>query len=221
MKAPLVFFELDGKQKMLLEALASRSIELGKMYEGAVRVFNSENPDRIHLACHGLRELMNELPKYVDLVIPDESRQRLGDFAAKLKGSYEALLRKTSWPGDPKWSGEIDEQLRGFLMEAETFLEADGKIKKSRADVTRDLIQKHNHSVAPLPTAIEGLRVKEWQTYNSYFTGVAHHATTTEAEFLGHLGAFEDMLLHFIRPQTFERRKDILAAISEGESNAN
>jgi hypothetical protein len=212
---------LSNTQQMLLEALTKQDAKLGQMYEGAVLVFKSSNPDRLRLTAHGIRELINELPGYLDVVIEDEAKQRLGDFAANLLKTYEALRKKTPWPGNPKWEGQIDEHLRGFLTEVESFLEADGKIKSSRANKTRGLIQKQNHNSVQLPKPIEDHKVKEWKIYSDFFTGRAHQASTTHDELLEYLCSFEDLLLHYLRPQTRDRQKEILEKIKEGEANGN
>jgi hypothetical protein len=59
---------LSGQQQTLLIALNEKDPKAAKMYLGALHVFQQRaNPDRLALAAHGLRELMEKLPKYVDI----------------------------------------------------------------------------------------------------------------------------------------------------------
>jgi len=53
---------LSGSQRTLYEALASKDPRLARMYLGALSVLDRQgNPDRLALASHGLRELMEKM----------------------------------------------------------------------------------------------------------------------------------------------------------------
>jgi hypothetical protein len=57
-------------QVQLLEELGSLATELGKVYLGALRVLSDEsNPARVYFVAHAVREVANQLPKYLDIPI--------------------------------------------------------------------------------------------------------------------------------------------------------
>ncbi len=62
---------LNGRQRAVEAALARKSAELVTFYVGALSAVAYEaNPDRLAQAAHGMRELMEKFPKYVDVAIP-------------------------------------------------------------------------------------------------------------------------------------------------------
>lgn len=66
---------LTGQQRALYEALLDlgsaakdENPRMAKMYFGAVLVLRQiGNPDRLALAAHGLRELMEKMPRFLDV----------------------------------------------------------------------------------------------------------------------------------------------------------
>lgn len=74
LRPPVEPFQPDGPQQSLYEALIAKSSELGSIYIGALMTLERrDNPDRLAQAAHGLRELMEKLPKYLDLPIQNRS----------------------------------------------------------------------------------------------------------------------------------------------------
>jgi len=190
---------LEPLQNELYYALREKSEELAQMYLGAVQVFNqNNNPNRVNFAAHGIREMMGRLPKVIDVPINDGAKQRLGDFVTNLRQGWAKMCKKNGWPGDPKWDGQIDGDLKKFLVQIESLLEAETRIKKDRRSVTQSFIRKQNFSSVGLPEEIENLKVKEWMTYHDYFVNTAHYHPTDEATFLKYLKHFEDVLLRYL-----------------------
>lgn len=213
---------MEPIQKELYHALKNKSDEVAQMYLGAVHVFNQkDNPSRISLAAHGIREMMTRLPKVIDVPISDGSKQRLGDFMRTLSQVWAKLCKKNRWPGNPKWDGTIDTELKTFLNKIESLLEADSRIKSDRSAVTQSFIRKQNFSSVALPDEIEKLKVDEWLKYQDYFVRTAHFNPTDEASFLKYLKHFESVLFGYLEPRTFETQDEILNLIKQGESDAN
>ncbi|MBI2862446.1 MAG: hypothetical protein HYX89_06480 [Chloroflexi bacterium] len=66
--------QLTPVQRRIWEALANRNQELGKMYLGALRVYaDNENPDRLALTAHGVRELVNGLLRHSGITLSQPS----------------------------------------------------------------------------------------------------------------------------------------------------
>lgn len=213
---------LEPVQNQLHSALKAKSETLARMYFSALQVFSqSENADRFYLTAHAIREMMGKLPDVIDVPIEDGAKQRLGDFVNNVSSEWMKMCAKSRWPGDPKWQGELDGDLKKFLLKIEVMLEAEVKIKKGRKAVVQSVLRKQNFSSVPLPGDIEDLRTKEWMKYQDYFTKTAHYNPTDEATFLSYLKHFERFLLDCLEPRTFDVQKDIKKIIEEGESNAN
>jgi len=65
--------ELSGRQRSLYEALADKSDDLAAMYQGALQVLQAPSTvDRFAMAAHNLCEVMEKLPRYID--VPKKER---------------------------------------------------------------------------------------------------------------------------------------------------
>lgn len=213
---------LEPLQSQLYSALKARSETLARMYFSALQVFAQiENEDRIHLTAHAMRELMGKLPEVIDVPIEDGAKQSLGSFVSNVNEEWIKMCTKSRWPGDPKWDGEVDPDLKKFLLKIEIMLEAELRIKKDRRTVVQSVIRKQNFNSTFLPSDIEELRIKEWMMYQKYFVKIAHFNLTNEEEFLGYLKEFENFLLNYLEPRTFDVYDEIKKLIVDGESNAN
>jgi hypothetical protein len=212
---------LEPIQIQLHAALKAKSVDLARMYVSALHVLSqTNNEDCHHLAAHAIREMMGKLPDVIDVPMEDGAKQRLGDFVNNVSQEWTKMCSKSRWPGDPKWEGDVDGDLKKFLVKIENMLEAEVRIKKGRKTVVQSVIRKQNFSSVPLPSDIEDLRTKEWIKYQDYFTQTAHYKPTDEPTFLGYLKHFEYFLLNCLEPRTFEVQDDIKKIIEEGESNA-
>ncbi len=87
-------FQISGKQRFLYEALSERDTQLaneqGKkladMYLGALRVLADEhNPDRLPLAAHGIRELLEKLPRYLKVPTQAAAPKKLPSLKEKVQ----------------------------------------------------------------------------------------------------------------------------------------
>lgn len=213
---------LEPLQNQLHSALKAKSETLARMYFSALKVFSqSDIEDRFYLTAHAIREMMGKLPEVIDVPVEDGAKQRLGDFVNNVNQEWTKMCSKSRWPGDPKWQGDIDADLKKFMVKIETMLVAKVNIKKGRKSLVQSVIRKQNFSPVPLPTDIEDLRTKEWMNYQDYFTKTAHYNPTDETIFLGYLKHFENFLLNCLEPRTFAVQDDIKKIIEEGESNAN
>jgi hypothetical protein len=211
----------DPMQVELLAALRELNSEAANIYVGAISTFRTEwNLDRIALCSHGIRELINKLPLYADVPLVKEDRQKLGNYADNLVAVWNKMAEKKIWPGEPAWSGSIDADLRKVLKKTQLLVESHIKIKAGRKLQVRKIIQKHNYHPVPLPASIEENKASQWDEYRTYFANVAHHARTSEEEFKSHLTHFEDMLLNYLKPRTFDKKAEILKLIKDGAKDA-
>lgn len=218
--------QLSGQQFALYEALAEKDARLASMYWGSLLVFRqSENPDLLALAAHGLRELMEKIPRYLDLPV---ARKTYGEKSPSLKEKVNHL--HLSWRDakqhvqsllNPIWSGTLDRSVRTFLKRTLDFFIWHEKERPTRKQQTAKVLRDLDPMKISLPESIELIRIKEWEEHHDYFERVAHHDIRPSAEaFASRLAALEQILRDCFRPHTFEDFAEIDRIIREGEADA-
>lgn len=216
---------LSGDQRGLHTALARKNDELAVMYLAAIVEIRGENPDRLVLAAHALRELMEKTPKYIAAPVPEDAAKQKGTTSLKekvraLERTWAAAKRSTKLAQDP-WSGELDQAMCGFFAELDDFFRHVNEEKPTRAAEDRAALRKLDPTSLGLPEDLEAARVGEWQDCRDYFEGVSHHnPRRSPAEFETWLGRLERLLLALLIPRTFETFAQLDAIIQEGEENA-
>lgn len=214
-------FRLYGPQYALHAEFLKWHANLALTYMGAIQVLESENQNKISLSSHGIREIFEKLPEYTDVPIYPGARQRMGDLVGRLKVHWSRLIATTTWPGDPKWEGSIDNELRRYLNENETFFSKNEEISLSRKEIARQVFRKHGNSDVPLPTDMEDQKIANWSYLKDYFTRTAHGSGSQETEFRASLGQFEQLIFNLLRPQMAKNHQEIDRIIEEGEADAN
>jgi len=213
--------KLSTHQQSLYIVLHAKGAILGTIYHGALSVFQEEgNPDRLALTAHGLRELMEKIPRYLDLPQEKSSSNMLGKVRG-LQDSWRDTVEKTNCLKDGRWSGTVDKFLERFLKRTHEFFQwvEDNRPKRKQSAAT--VLRKLDPLPYALPEAIEKLRVNEWECIHDYFEKVAHHnGVVAVEEFTGWLASLERFLLDRLIPRTFEDHAKIDEIIEEGEKNA-
>lgn len=219
--------ELSGQQLVLYKALVKKNQLVAKMYLGALSVYQQNiNPDRLALTAHGLRELMEKLPRHLDM--PLAAQPSVVTKRPSMKEKVKALLqdwkkaKKNSKCFDKQsWSGEIDGHLQKYLTQSEEFsqwVEADHPTRKQQ---TGKVLRRLDPQSRPLPPTIEDLRIKEWDQCHDYLEGVSHHNPDAMPEEFGRwLDVLEGFLLDSLCPRTYDDRSTIDEIIREGEPDA-
>jgi hypothetical protein len=209
--------QLSGQQLALHRALGKTKTELADMYYGALSVLSQiENPDRLALAAHGFREIMEKLPRYLDL--PSTNPSSLTEQVRTLNQGWEKVLKQSECHDNGMWTGNIDESLQKFLKIVHEFFDWLKLDRPTRKQQAARVLRELDPLGRPLPEPIESLRVKEWDSYRSYFDNVAHHNPSASPEkFESWLSESERFLLDRLIPRTFEDRSKIDDIIKEGE----
>jgi hypothetical protein len=205
--------ELSGRARQLWEALSGRNEQLGHMYLGALDVLQHRaNPDRLALAAHGIREMLEKLPRYLD--IPDSERgvPKLGDSASRLVGKWQKWRSTATDDG-----GVLTKNGRRLLNEVDRFCESAqaGPTKKALAAAALKSIDPHP---VDLPTHVRETHASVLVDLDRYFTDVSHHRRTDEQELLQRLAALESFLLDRLRPRTFDDFAEIDRLLGEDGS---
>lgn len=213
--------ELLPIQRQVFDALNEKSSELAKMYFGAVGVLlQTDNPDRIALAAHGLRELMDKAPRYFDVAAP-KTGGALGEKVHDLKGVWVIAIKKSTCYSNGGWLGPIDARLRKFLKKFEAFITFHNEKFPKVIERAGAIARQFDPLRGKLPQQLHELRAKEWQLMDDYFKKTAHHSPVqTDEEFLSWVRSLEVFLLDGLRPRTAEDQASLKKIIEEGESNA-
>lgn len=216
-RLPLI---LNSQQQTLFNALLEKDDSLARIYLGAIRVLGDDsNPDRVALASHNIRELINLLPRYLGVDIKDR-QARLGDKVANLRDQWQKAGTRSKCHAEDNWQGEIDKPLQSLLKDLERFFVWYDDHFRRRKAVVRHLLKKLDPAPISLPEPIADLHVQEWEKYHNYFVALAHHdKTTTEDELTSWISSLERFLLDKLRPRTFEEIDEIDQIIKQAEEN--
>lgn len=214
--------QFSGQQSALYIALLEKDQMLANMYVGTLTVLkHNENPDHLALAAHGVRELMEKLPLFVNVPIKAQSKA-LKSEVRNLEKTWLTTRNKSQSYNNQTWEGEIDAPLHKLLKKLHLFFEWFDDDYPSRKAEFAETLRGLEISGRTLPTPLEELNIKAWFEIRDFFQSVSHHQnpTTTDDEFCQMLEALERFLIDRLHPQTFTDFNKIDEIIREGESDA-
>lgn len=215
MSLDLEDLELGPNQRALYRALAQHNLDLAAIYLGGLRVLQGRNnPERIPQSAHSMRELLDALPRAVD--VPFRAmKESLRGKVNGLQDSYSAARGKSDCHVDGAWEGEIDKPLRRFLGRLESFFEwLDAHRPRRKAEAARFLDQL-NPTSSWVPGQSQDHHVQELMEYRDFFNRVAHHHRVTSAKYEKWLARFELFLGGLLAPKTFDDFDEIDALLEQ------
>jgi hypothetical protein len=211
---------LSGRRLALYGALVhldqrfkTKGMALGHMYLGALRVRTSiENPDRLALACHGIRELMEKLPRYLD--VPILRPASIVGEVHNLRWQHAVIARRVHCDG---YQAEVVAFFEGPI--ANFF----GSIDTRHTPISEragKLIDRLDPRQTPIPAPIKQTHADVWNKCEKFFIDVSHHRyEPSEEEVDGYLEELENFLLDRLRPRTFDDQAELKRIIELGEGN--
>lgn len=213
-------FILNSQQQTLFNALLEKDGKLARIYMGTIRILGDDgNPDRIALASHNIRELINLLPRYLGVDIKDR-QVSLRDKVYNLRTQWQRATTKSNCYDQNDWQGEIDPPLKLLLGKVNSFFTWYDDNFRKRKNVVLDTLRKLDPAPIPLPEPIANLHVEEWEQYYSYFVALAHHDKATTIDELNlWINSLERFLLDRLQPRTFEDIDEIDRIIRQAEEN--
>jgi hypothetical protein len=213
-----VGLRLTAFQQALGAALQNESPNLLTMYLGALHVLQQpDNPDRLALAAHNFRELMNRILRVRADV--HEMTISLTPEVINLSTDWAKAVKATSClDGNDTWRGEIDKHLGRFLQRAALFFKWFEEHRPRRKKEIASVLQKLDPHGLPLPAILEKLNVDTWEAIHDFFVAVAHHGAVDEGEFPNWQYACERFLLERLQPPTFEHHAELDELIQKGEA---
>lgn len=202
---------LTDQQSKLLRIFESLSPEIAQMYYGALRVLSDEsNPDRLALAAHGIREIIEKMPKHFDVPIGSQiDWGRVDDLKRLWKAEDQLQIVENNAPLSPK-----------FVKKLREFFDWWEEIRPDRRKEARELFRKMIPSHSTVPTEVEKKRLADWAECKRYFVGVSHHGKASHMkEFENYEAIFAGILISFAQPPIFEIADVLDTIIKEGEAN--
>jgi len=215
--AEIISLVLSGAQRALYEALGRLHPILADMYYGALFVFQrTDNPDRLAQAAHSLRELMEKLPRHINVPL-DRKGSNMTEKVRRLQATWTNLSEEAKRNGTSLKAGsEIGENLESFLDCMKEFFDWVELERPSRKKRAAKVLRGLDPVMRPLPAAIEDLRIEEWEKCHDYLENVSHHSHSAE-ELEKWIFALERYLLDKLCPRTFEDHAALDAIIERGE----
>jgi len=192
------------------------------MYIGALTVLNeTSNLDRFAQSAHSLRELMEKLPRLLDVPL-EAQKENLKSKVREIENAYLNTQKQTHcFTVMNGWDGYIDGHLRKFLSDLKGFFDWFGSHHPRRRDEFHHFLTCLDGSGRDLPKPLASLNVDDWDKKRDFFQSVAHHRKiVNEQEFLQCMDALERFLLDRLEPRTFDDFAEIDALIEEGGNNA-
>src|SRR4051794_30705920 len=119
---PDAHLALTPTQQELFKALADKRAEIAVSYQAAVAILNDPLlPDRLPLAAHALRELMEKLPNEGTAV---DAAADLNTKVNALRKPWDAAVAEDAARGGDPWGNGIGPALQAFLTEVAEFFKA-------------------------------------------------------------------------------------------------
>ena len=121
-------FPLSSRQQQVYNILSEKAPECARMYFGALKVWSDkDNPERLCMAGHVLRELMDKIGPHLDVPIADpelkQGQGRLNDkFSAVEKRLVIAEKKSGNWSNNG-WTGPIHTTTARVLFELQECVE--------------------------------------------------------------------------------------------------
>jgi hypothetical protein len=207
-------FQMTGRQQLVHSSLTDKSEPVALLYECALRVLGDEsNAGRVMLAAHSIREMMNGLPKVLELPVLAE-QGRLGDQMSALETVWIGA-KKSKCHQEGKWSGEIDGPLQKLLKRLPTVFQSWRDSHPRRRDVAAKIFRQTDPAAMPLPETLEKKRADRWLSLLDFFNNVAHRSLTTAEEFTASLDGLEQILLDTLYRRPSEDFSAIDAILAE------
>lgn len=118
---------IGGRQRALHDALGELDEALARMYLGALLALRqTENPDRLALAVHDMRELMEKLARHNNNDTEGDGQlvtTTMMQQARMLDAEWCTTAQRSKCHQGGRWEGEIDDPLRKGLGAVRRFLD--------------------------------------------------------------------------------------------------
>jgi len=198
--------QLTPTQQGLFAALVDKRGPVGDWYRAAIAVINDAGlPDRLSLAAHALREVMEKLPGV--------SLDRGLDLPTKVRELRPPWEHACQARQDDTWNGAIGGELQAFLVVMQEFFEGQDHLVRTRRQYVVEFLRRLDVAPAGLPNDVQEENAKQWVAFHRYFDRVAHHGAAEETTFRDQVSRLETFLSArlIVRPTADFARIEALA----------
>jgi hypothetical protein len=190
------------------------------MYWGGILALDQgANPERLAMAAHAFRELQNLLPEHLDVPEATERMDVVNEFPA-IADKWESASKSGCRDADGKWDGAIDGPLAKFLAWFDKVIQRYVERNPRMRRVGEEMLRRLDPTLLELPSEAADRVIERWWSVRTTFVLFAHHKRTDEAELIGTLGDFENLLGDRLFPRTFEKQAEIDAIVARAEADA-
>ena|ERR1700730_4653662 len=206
------------EQNELVASLARRSERLSGIYNAGLCVlYQDDNPGRLPLVAHSMRELIEKCPTLTGRQ-PTTQGDNMKNRIQPVKQAYRRLKKQGFTEASPL--DVVEGAVREVLGRLDRFLEW---VEENRPQVEKRTAQMLSDLSGPgpaVPIDIFTDIVARWMRADEYFKDVAHHkgSNVNDAEFMTHMTFIENFLLQRLQPQAIADQETIDALIAEAEN---
>jgi hypothetical protein len=215
----LTQLRLTGSQQQIHNALIQKDQELADLYETALRIYwDGRLPARLIPAAHSLRQLVDGLPRAMDVPIP-VNPALITDQVNTLEPIWGNAL-KSGCHQNGEWAGTIDGPLQDLLQNLHGFFEWLEENRPKWNEVIIQMFRVTDPSGQSLPETLEQKRAKAWKDLRRYFSNTAHGESTTADDFATKMEALERILFDSLCRKPSEDLSAIDRILEEGAGDA-
>lgn len=169
---------LTPTQQELFKALADKRTDMASCYHAGIAILNDQIlPDRLPLAAHSFRELIEKLPN--DGTTIDQG-PALADEVNALRSRWNKALAEDAVHGGEPWCRGVGEFLRAFLVAATEFFIRREAVAGGRRQEAVKFLDRLDVGTVALPEDVQQKNAAHWLKLRRYFTDVSHHRFPAE-----------------------------------------
>lgn len=144
---------LSPTQQELFKVLAERRADMAACYHAGIAAFNDDLlPDRLPMAAHAFRELMEKLPN--DGTGIDQGAA-LADEVRALRPPWDQAVLEDAAHGGEAWRHGIGDALRTFLVAVTGFFRARDAVAGGRRQQTVQFLNRLDVAAIGLPEDVQ------------------------------------------------------------------
>lgn len=191
---------LSPTQQELFKVLADKRADMGTCYHAGIATFNDDKlPDRLPLAAHAFRELMEKLPNEGTAIDPGAA---LAEEVRGLRPSWDTAVAEDAAHGGEPWCHGVGDALHTFLLAVTGFFRARDAVAGGRRKQMIAFLNRLDVAAVPLPEDVQKKNAKQWMYLREYFNNVSHHRfAATDAEFQARVAQLEAFLCARLIPR--------------------
>jgi len=172
------------RQMEILEELSKLAPELGALYMGALRIISDDaNPARVYFMAHAVREIGNNLPKYLDIPLPKkrvEYVNRLDQLAPRWKAATQSqgnIVGPVAGGSSPQAHDSLPQLIPipgDLFLALDSLFDEHIASRMTRREAAKLMMASMDSSAHSAPESYLVPIVQQWIELVNWFVGSAH-----------------------------------------------